>query len=225
MEGSKYHCEVLGEEQSKYDLSFKMILIGDSGVGKSALSIKAARDDFQEYYNATVGFEFLSFHVKINDTIIRLQIWDTCGQEAYKSLISSFFKSSSLAVIVYSIDNADSFQHVSFWLNEVKNQSNPGVRLFLIGNKLDLQDKREVSLEQGQQLSDEHKFDLFMESSAKTGENAQQVFVKAAEILYEDHLKYVDLKGPEGLKKKKEDNKQKLMPTPKNEGNQKGGCC
>lgn len=81
-------------------------------------------------------------------------------------------------------------------------------------------------MEEGQILAEEHKFDLFMESSAKTGDNAKNIFIKAAEILYEDHLKYIDLKGLEGLKNKKEDDKKKLMPNPgKNEEKQKGVCC
>lgn len=104
-------CEVLTDEAIKYDLTFKMIIIGDSGVGKSSLTLKATRNKSDDFYNATVGFEFYTFNVKIDDKIIKLQIWDTCGQEIYRSLISSFYKNSAITMIVYSIDREESFTH------------------------------------------------------------------------------------------------------------------
>lgn len=90
---------------------------------------------------ATVGFEFQTFIVKINNTVIKLQIWDTCGQDVYKSLVANFYKSSSLAIICYSIDNKNSFDNVSNWLNELRSNSLPETRVFLIGNKSDLENK------------------------------------------------------------------------------------
>ena len=87
----------------KYDFSFKMIVIGDAGVGKSCLTNRAAKEIFLSDYSPTVGFEFFSFNVKINNEVVKLQIWDTCGQEIYKSLISNFYRNCSLAIIVYSI--------------------------------------------------------------------------------------------------------------------------
>ena len=95
---------ILGEENSHFDLSFKLIVIGDSGVGKSCLTMKATKNQFEENSTATVGFEFFSFNLKINDKIIKLQIWDTCGQEIYKSLIVNYYRSCSCALIVFSID-------------------------------------------------------------------------------------------------------------------------
>lgn len=96
--------EILNENIKKYDLSFKLIVIGDSGVGKSCLTAKATKDIFIENNVSTVGFDFFSFNVKIEEKIIKLQIWDTCGQENYRSLVTNFFRNSSLALIVYSID-------------------------------------------------------------------------------------------------------------------------
>lgn len=96
--------EIIYEDSTNYDLNFKIIVIGDSGVGKSCLSIKATKNIFQNNYNTTLGFEFNSINVKVNDKIIKLQIWDTCGQEIYKSLIQNFYRNSSLAIIVYSIE-------------------------------------------------------------------------------------------------------------------------
>ena len=84
--------ELLPEDFAQYDISFKIIVIGDSGVGKSCLTTQAVRNNFQEFYQATVGFEFLTFNLRINNNVVKLQIWDTCGQEVYKSLISNFYR-------------------------------------------------------------------------------------------------------------------------------------
>lgn len=104
MDQTQYKIEVLPDDFNLYDLSFKIIIIGDSGVGKSCLTIKATKNYFEDFYNATVGFEFSTFNVKINDKYIKLQIWDTCGQEIYRSLISGFYRNSALAMMVYGID-------------------------------------------------------------------------------------------------------------------------
>ena len=185
-------CEVLPENFDQYDLSFKLIVIGDSGVGKSCLTMRATKEYFEEFYSPTVGFEFFTFNIKINNKCIKLQIWDTCGQEVYRSLISSFYRNSSLAIMVYSIDNENSFTNLENWLNEIKTQSNPDVKIFLIGNKTDLEDKRVIQYEQGELFSKDNKLDFFIESSAKTGLNAKNIFIEAAKLLYSEHLKYKD---------------------------------
>ena len=150
-------CKVLSDDFPSFDLSFKIIIIGDSGVGKSCLSIKASRNYFEDFYSPTVGFEFLTFNVKVEDQNIKLQIWDTCGQEVYRSLISSFYRSASLAIIVYSIDNEESFTNVEKWLNDIKSQSSPDIKIFLIGNKADLEDKRQIPKEKGEIFVNENK--------------------------------------------------------------------
>ena len=99
-----YKYEILPDDYTQYDLSFKIIVIGDSGVGKSCLTNKATKDLFETDHNATIGFEFFSFNVNIDGKVVKLQIWDTCGQEAYRSLITNFYRNSSLAIIVYAID-------------------------------------------------------------------------------------------------------------------------
>ena len=184
---SDLNCQILSEDSPSFDLSFKLIIIGDQGVGKSCLAIKASRNYFEDFYSPTVGFEFLSFNVKVEDKIVKLQIWDTCGQEVYRSLISSFFRSASLAIIVYSIDSEESFNNIEKWLNDIKTQSNPDIKIFLVGNKADLEDKRKISHEEGEKLSSDHKFSYFMETSAKTGFNVQNVFIEAAKKLYLQH--------------------------------------
>jgi small GTP-binding protein len=186
-------CQFLKDEIAHYDISFKIIIIGDSFVGKSSLTIKAAKNLFENYYTATVGFEFFTMLFKINSKIIRLQIWDTCGQEEYRSLIQNFYRNASLAILVYSIDRRTSFENLEVWLNEVKAKGNPDVKIFLVGNKSDLEESREVSAEEGQKFYEEHKLNLFVETSAKTGLNVQDLFKKVAIILNQDHLAYKDM--------------------------------
>ena len=180
--------ETLPEDYAQYDLSFKMIVIGDSGVGKSCLTTKAVKNTFEEFYQATIGFEFLTFNLRMNETVVKLQIWDTCGQEVYRSLISNFYRNSSLAVLLYAIDNRDSFINVDNWLKELKGQANPDVKIMIVGNKCDLEDERKVSIEEGKEFKEKNNLNYFMEASAKTGFNAKNVLIEAAKILYRDYL-------------------------------------
>ena len=218
-----YKVELLPEDYPQYDLSFKLIFIGDSSVGKSCLTAKAVKNNFEEYYQATVGFEFLTFNMKVNDKVIKLQIWDTCGQEIYKSLISNFYRNSSLAVLVYAIDNKESFNHVETWLNDLKSQANPDVRIFLIGNKADLEEDRKVKKEEGEKYKEDQHLDLFMETSAKTGLNARNVLVQAAKILYNDYLKFDEMNNNNNDDNNNNKNKNKLI-IEKNIKKSKG-CC
>ena len=213
--------EFLPEDYPQYDLSFKLIFIGDSSVGKSCLTAKAVKNNFEEYYQATVGFEFLTFNMKVNDKVIKLQIWDTCGQEIYKSLISNFYRNSSLAVLVYAIDNKESFTHVENWLNDLKSQANPDVRIFLVGNKADLEEDRKINKEEGEKYKEDQHLDLFMETSAKTGHNARNVLVEAAKILYKDYLTF-DEKNKNATTDPTGKTGKKLIPKGKKE---KSGCC
>jgi len=216
-----YKIELLPEDYPQYDLSFKLIFIGDSSVGKSCLTAKAVKNNFEEYYQATVGFEFLTFNMKVNDKVIKLQIWDTCGQEIYKSLISNFYRNSSLAVLVYAIDNKESFNHVENWLNDLKSQANPDVRIFLVGNKADLEEDRKIQKEEGEKYKEDQHLDLFMETSAKTGHNARNVLVEAAKILYKDYLKFDENNKKDDPKNNGGGGKKLIV----KEKKEKKGCC
>ena len=217
----KIEAELLPDDYNKYDYSFKMIVVGDAGVGKSCLTSKASKGIFEETYAATIGFEFLAFNVKLNDKVVKLQIWDTCGREIYRSLISSFYKNSSLAMMVYAINNKESFTHIESWLKEVKLQSNPDVKIFLIGNKSDLEEERKVSKEEANIFKEENGINFFSETSAKSGINAKEVFIEAAKLLYSEHLKY-----KENKRKKVMDNNNIILPKKLNKNTRKkGGCC
>ena len=217
--------EVLPDDYTQYDLSFKVIVIGDSGVGKSCLTNKATNNVFEDSYNATVGFEFFTFNIKMFNKIIKLQIWDTCGQELYRSLITNFYRNSSLAIIVYAINSKTSFESIEMWLKELRTHSNPDAKVFLIGNKVDLEKERVISKEEGEKFKENNKLNLFMEASAKSGLNAQNIFVQAAYALYQDYLKY---KGQEQSVKSEVTVKTMELSTKKIEKDKKkntGGCC
>jgi small GTP-binding protein len=185
---NEYKISILSEEFQQYDQSYKIILLGDSSVGKTALTKKAVLNEFEEFYQATIGFEFLVFNVKINNIVIKLQIWDTCGQEIYRSLITNFYRNSSLAILVYSINKKETFINIKKWLEELKTNGSPDMKVFLVGNKIDLE--REVSKEEAKKYAEINGIDMFMETSAKTGENAQKLLIEAAKFLYNDSLNY-----------------------------------
>ena len=189
-EEEEFKVELLPEDYAQYDLSFKLIVIGDSGVGKSCLTTKAVKNNFEDYYQATVGFEFLTFNMRINDMVIKMQIWDTCGQEIYRSLITNFYRTAALAIIVYSVTDKKSFEETEIWLKQVKLNADPNCKIFLIANKVDLPEKV-VSSEDGLNLKKEHGFECYMETSAKTGVNVKELFVNCALSLYKELPKYI----------------------------------
>ena len=174
----------------KYDINFKIIVIGNSGVGKSCLTLKATQDIFKEDFASTIGFQFFSFHVKINDIVFKLQIWDTCGQEIYRSLITNFYRSTALAIICYSVNDRKSFEEAEIWLKQVKMNSDPDCKVFLIANKIDLPN-RVVSSEEGMKYKKDNDFECYMETSAKTGVNVRELFVNCALALYKELPKYM----------------------------------
>ena len=187
----KTEIEVLDNiKGDTFDFNFKIIVIGNSGVGKSCLTLKATKDIFQENFVSTMGFQFYSFHVKINDKIFKLQIWDTCGQEIYRSLITNFYRTAALAIIVYSVTDKKSFAETEIWLKQVKLNADPNCKIFLIANKVDLPDKV-VTSEDGMNLKKEHGFECYMETSAKTGVNVKELFVNCALALYKELPKYI----------------------------------
>ena len=210
-------------EHLPHDFSFKMIVIGDAGVGKSCLTGRAIKDKFDFEYSPTVGFEFLTFSTKIDNKIIKLQIWDTCGQEVYRSLITNFYRNASLAMMVYSINSRESFLHINQWLKEVKLQSHPDVKIILIGNKSDLKEERTVSFEEAKRFKEENQLLYFEETSAKTVINAKEVFTEAARILYMERQKYTMRANTRENENTVEERPNKLTKVIKQKRNK--GCC
>ena len=148
-------------ESEKSNLTFKIIVLGDPGVGKSSLLGRATKNIFNAEYQTTVGFEFLTFTEKIGEKNVKLQIWDTCGQETYKSLISNFYRNASLAMLIYSIDSRESFNNIIKWLKEIKLQSNPDIKVVLIVNKADIENKRQITIEEVNKLKKKNEIIFF----------------------------------------------------------------
>ena len=126
----------------------KYVIIGDSGVGKSNILLQYINGKFSDDFKATVGVEFGAKNIEINSRIYRIQIWDTAGQESFLSMTKVYYKNSSAAFIVYDITEKETFDHVEFWLKELKKEAPDSILCILIGNKNDLNHKREVSYEQ-----------------------------------------------------------------------------
>jgi Ras-related protein Rab-6A len=166
---------------------YKVIVIGDTNVGKSSIAHHAIYGKFEEH-EPTVGYENLFFKIKINDTPMKLDIWDTCGQELYHSLISTYFKDSKIAILVYSIDNKESFEHLEKWMDDIKKNADKDIRILLVGNKLDKIEDRVISSYEVEKFTDDHKIDNFFEASAKEGTNTKEIFIDAAKILYKYYI-------------------------------------
>jgi len=190
IDDTKYVSEIIKmteAEEPKDMLTFKIIIIGNSGVGKTSITTSAVKNVFINDYKSTIGMEIFSLYLKVNDKPIKLQIWDTCGQEIYRSLIKNFYRNSSLAIIVYSIDKKNSFKDINLWIKEIRVNSSPDIKIVLIGNKSDLDKDRQVSYEEGKKYLDDDEVLKFFETSAKTGENIKKLFQEISIILYKDY--------------------------------------
>ena len=174
--------------QSDNFINFKIIIIGDSGVGKSSLLKRAVQNRFDESYQATIGFEFLLMHYKINELKFKLQIWDTCGQEMYRSLVQGFYRNTSLAIIVYDVNNPKSFEGLEVWLKDLRQQTEQEIPIFIVGNKSDMEKK--VPTEDAKIFSTSNRTKYFAECSARSGYNVKEIFNEAAKQLYESYKKY-----------------------------------
>ena len=163
-----------------FEFLFKYIIIGDSGVGKSCILLRFVEDTFNPNLENTIGVEFGAKQVEVGGKQIKLQIWDTAGQEAFQSITRSYYRSSAGALLVYDVTNKDSFENIANWLDEARVNGNPEMVLCLVANKCDLTEKRQVSTEDGKELADENKL-LYIETSALNSQGVQDAFEKIAE--------------------------------------------
>jgi len=161
---------------------FKLVLLGDSAVGKSSLVLRFVRGQFFEYQESTIGAAFLTQTVALNDTTVKFEIWDTAGQERYHSLAPMYYRGAAAAIVVFDITNRDSFQRAKQWVKELQRQGNPNIVIALAGNKVDLSSKRKVEAEEAQAYADDNGI-MFKETSAKTAHNVNELFVEIAKKL------------------------------------------
>jgi Ras-related protein Rab-11A len=173
--------------EEEYEMMIKIILIGDSAVGKTNIMSRYLKGEFMESSKATIGVEFGSKIFKIDEHVIKAQIWDTAGQEKYKSITGAYYKGTKGAFIVYDITRQETFDNVDRWINELKVTADPKLFMILIGNKCDLADKREVSIEQGEEKAKSFGC-AFLETSALSGDNIDKGFQMMAEEILKKNL-------------------------------------
>jgi len=184
----KYNIEKMPDNYDKENANFKVLFLGDPGVGKSSLVLRGITKKYNSLYKPTVGFDLLNHIVKINDKVIKLQIWDTCGQEEFSMCNQSLFKNVTIAIMVYSVIKKETFENIKKWVSRVKDLSKENTIFFLVGNKSDLVNQREVTFSEGKTYGNEN-FKFFVETSSKSEYNVDILFKEIAIYLYENKIR------------------------------------
>ena len=166
-----------------FEYVFKYIIIGDPSVGKSCILNQFLNNAFNEDYDITVGVEFGAKTIDLTNGKVKLQIWDTAGQDSFKSITRAYYRGAAAALICYDITCRESFENLHGWLEECKTNGNPEMTLVLVGNKIDLAEGREVSVEEGHEFARNNGM-VFFETSAKTAERVGEIFQKSAGKIY-----------------------------------------
>ncbi len=163
------------ENEKKKCYMVKIIIVGNSNVGKTNIVTRYVKGEFSNEYMITIGMDFLTCNLELDNKIFKLRLWDTAGSEKFRSVTRGYYSNTCYALIVYDITDDSSFNSVKQWIEDVQSFANKGTNLVLVGNKVDLNNKRKISKEEGQNLATEYGMD-FYESSALTGENINDIF-------------------------------------------------
>ena len=181
----KYKFEFLGEKFSNNFITYKVIIIGSFGVGKTSIINKLGNKEFDKEYYPTISADIKNFQVKVNNKILQIQIWDTCGNEKFVENTPNLFKNAFIALLVYAIDDINSYNDLEKWSNILKRYTFDNI-IFLIGNKVDLDKERKVSKEEGERFKNNYdNIKIFFETSAENGINIQRLFEQIGFSIYE----------------------------------------
>jgi len=191
---------------------FKLVLLGDTSVGKSSIVIRFVKGQFSEYQESTIGAAFLTQTVPVQDCTVKFEIWDTAGQERYHSLAPMYYRGAAAAIVVYDITSQESFHRAKSWVKELQRQGSPDVVIALAGNKIDREEEREVAAADAKQYADDNSL-YFIETSAKTNVNVRELFLAIARQLPKENNNDAN---DNGFILDEND----YQPDPK-----KGGCC
>lgn len=162
-----------------YDYLFKLLLIGDSGVGKTSILFRFSDDQFNASFIATIGIDFKIRTIDIEGKRIKLQIWDTAGQERFRTITTAYYRGAMGIMLVYDVTNMRSFANIKQWMNNIADHANADVEKMLLGNKCDINGQRNVSTEEAKSFAEQHTI-RFLETSAKSGYNVEQAFMQLA---------------------------------------------
>ena len=210
---------------NNYDYLFRYIIVGDMAVGKSCILLQFTDNKFRNQHELTIGVEFGAKTISINGKSVKIQIWDTAGQEAFQAITRTYYKGAIGALLVYDITRKETFIHVTKWLEEVRNNSSKTITVILIGNKKDLEDKRQVSYEEGEAFAKENGL-MFLETSAKTAYNVVESFNLSAQCILNNIQKNGVDPTVNSNVKLNNDNVSPGGITPGVDGSEKkGGCC
>ena len=211
--------EVTADDREDYKL--KIVIVGDSGVGKTNLIRRFTYNEFNSNSKATVGVEFSSKAYKINDKIFKIEMWDTAGQERYKSMTAAYYKGAKGALIVYDTTNAKTFENVEKWLSEIKEKTSKDIKLIILGNKIDLKDNKDVSTEQALTKAKELGVPL-METSALDSTNVKEAFYDLLKEMYLEVSKTLEYVENQNLKNNSNNG---IQLDTANEQKKKKACC
>jgi Ras-related protein Rab-11A len=169
------------------EITYKVIVIGDPAVGKSSIiqNLVNESEPIKEVYKSTIGFDIFNYSAHINEKLITMQIWDTCGLIDFSTCTPKLYNNVSLAIIVYEIDKKNTFDNIQNWLNLLKLNSSAETIVFIVGNKLDLEEFRKVSKEEGEKYVKDNEFKFFTETSAKDRKYVKEMFHRGLVELYE----------------------------------------
>jgi len=175
-------------------VQYKLVLLGETSVGKSSLVIRFVKGQFHEYQESTIGAAFLTQTVVVGDYTVKFEIWDTAGQERYHSLAPMYYRGAAAAIVVYDITSAPSFGRAKTWVKELQRQGSQDVVIALAGNKVDREAERKVSADEARKYAEENGL-AFIETSAKTNINVRELFLAIARKLPKDNAETTRKKG------------------------------